>query len=191
MTRRLLNILATASLLLCVAASSMWLRSYWRQDAPGVITSRGATWLMSSRGKLGVLVLHVRTYQDVWSMTRLDQAADRGSPTELGNLGTLGPDEKKGAAGFGVAHSSLRAGRVTVGAIRFNGDPAGSTVDLRWAFAPYWSIILPAAIAPAARAARRFRRRRAIRPGLCPMCGYDLRATPDRCPECGTNAAPA
>jgi hypothetical protein len=54
---------------------------------------------------------------------------------------------------------------------------------------PWWAIVILLLALPAARAvalaSRAAQRRAAIRAGQCPKCGYDLRATPHRCPECG------
>ena len=52
---------------------------------------------------------------------------------------------------------------------------------------PYWFHVLATAV-PAVvglRVAGYLLRRRRRLAGLCPACGYDLRATPARCPECG------
>lgn len=54
--------------------------------------------------------------------------------------------------------------------------------------APHWSVALLSAILPALWLVGLKRRLRSVQ-GLCPICGYDLRASPDRCPECGNAVA--
>ena len=53
----------------------------------------------------------------------------------------------------------------------------------------YWLLLPIALILPTIAFARQRRRRRREAGGLCPTCGYDLRAhaAGDRCPECGTS----
>jgi hypothetical protein len=63
--------------------------------------------------------------------------------------------------------------------------PVGGLIDVRKLEVPDWLFVILFAIAPAIEF-RRWRARRRYGGGCCRRCGYDLRATPDRCPECGT-----
>ncbi len=69
--------------------------------------------------------------------------------------------------------------------------------DYSFIIVPYWSLAVLTAILPGTAIIRGTRGRRIarrIRDGLCRNCGYDLRASESRCPECGTpinQAAPS
>jgi hypothetical protein len=53
-----------------------------------------------------------------------------------------------------------------------------------------WGYGLSALLTGATRLLRIGRKDRFRRQGRCLVCGYDLRATPDRCPECGWTTTP-
>jgi hypothetical protein len=62
---------------------------------------------------------------------------------------------------------------------------------IRELIAPMWAVLALSIVTPAAWFVRTMQSGRARKLGLCASCGYDLRATPDRCPECGAIASHA
>jgi hypothetical protein len=61
----------------------------------------------------------------------------------------------------------------------FEFEQAGFTV-------PLWPVVLLLPMPLAVKMLSLARRSARARNGSCAICGYDLRATPSRCPECGT-----
>jgi len=63
--------------------------------------------------------------------------------------------------------------------------PNATTWENVYISVPDWMLIVAAGILPMVWWAR-WRQMRLRRKGLCLNCGYDLRASSERCPECGT-----
>jgi len=106
--------------------------------------------------------------------------------------------------GLTTGHLPQPAGASLFGQTRLMGyrvTNPGPTPARTWVLIfPYWLVAIifgvPVALSLLGQYRQR-RRRRWARLGCCSACGYDLRATPDRCPECGavnehvTSAGPA
>lgn len=110
--------------------------------------------------------------------------------------------------GLEHGHIGIVSGEVTI--VHFNPDGAGDIFDnvrFQWRTFnferyfggssgwsdnyqytviefPFWALALTTVVVPVLFIFRRSKTQN--RAGICGSCGYDLRATPDKCPECGT-----
>ena len=157
------NVAAVASLALLLAVLALWIAN--RTEPAHVQTSdrRDLWWAFGSHmGRLS------------FGKIRRDDPAMGGRPGTVGQAGRWGF-----YYGWGYWEDP--------------NPPAGPPKygSMRFVVVPAWAVALLLAVLPAVAARRELRlslgrRRRAER--QCERCGYDLRATPDRCPECGLAA---
>jgi hypothetical protein len=168
MPRRLFTVLSALSLVLCLALVVAWVRSYAVE-----------TILLESRpGQL--LLIGVDDVPETVHKNREGQSIE----DFLAGLSHWNPPQEQRLLGFYLA----RGGSGT----RVVGPGNSYTLQYFWVLGvPYWPLVLLTLIAPAWWMWRRRTALRRARANACANCGYDLRATPGRCPECGSVAAKA
>ena len=204
--RLLFTILAALSLLLCVATCVLWVRgnghcevicrevrtkSPWQgNDTSGTYceTSGFYCGLMSSAGAMNI----------TWSRSLPDSAFDWDTGRQIEVI-------LKDAANWKWTFEDYPYDGYAHYPVGVQGDERGFVATYRRfqlvyltkkhnprcdfeVTAPHWAWIALMLVSPATWAASRWsriRKRRAAPAKQCATCGYDLRATPDRCPECG------
>jgi hypothetical protein len=187
MKTRLFNLAAGFSLVLCVAAIGFIVRSLFARDTVGLLlidrpAVRYAVSLDSWRGS-AVVVFHRTARMDgapvpEWTSQRPRRFTVASFPRgdlyeQLVIYQGMGDWFAGFAAGSGLTAAKPKTGPITI-------------VSKNWLVAaPWWAITLMTAVFPMLWMKRRRDQRRLLREGLCPRCGYDLRATPEQCPECG------
>jgi hypothetical protein len=178
MTRRLLNLLTALSLLLCLAAVGLWGRSYWRSDTLVDLRENRLVVASSDRGVLSFWRINGhRESEEQVGLHYESQEASEISSTEPPDSGVT-----RDWGFFGFRWYVSRGGTMRLLNPRVTLTmPSRSRAEV-----PAWFIVLAFLILPFWRVGHFTRARRRRRAGLCPACGYDLRATPGRCPECGT-----
>ncbi len=188
--------MAAVSLVLFLASAFLWVRSRQVYDQVGYRTDDGTTyWAGSSPGAvlLGAVTL---------------AAIPNAAPIMLDSVSILCIESRR-PAGFKFQSfpSALwvrffqapAAPRHWWNHLGFDGRHRVTNdsryEERRWDLSlPYWCLASATATLPGVWFGLwrgRWRRQRRAALGLCPTCGYDLRASPDRCPECGAVIKPA
>ena len=179
MSRKLFTLAAGASAVLCVGVCVLWVRSY---NAGDVLTLANAAdgdrrTVASERGR----VRFIRSAQPLMTIVHADGSEPPNQVVTPPTDWYVAPTTESRWLFPGLVRRDTLM-NPSPGWQRAGPQRVGRETEL--------SYVLPAtllALAPLTWAWRRagHRRRLRRRAGLCPVCGYDLRATPDRCPECG------
>jgi hypothetical protein len=185
--RRLFKLAAAVSLVLCVATVALWVTSYWFNftAVKGTVTGHAGPvpvndWYSKqlSLGWGSIDLMSTATIND-------DPASSRYQGLHFYRT-RIRPNDPKPQIGYGGENWLGFAIWESTGA-KFNGSvqlksfaQRHTTVNL-----PFWFPLIVSAVLPAVWARTHLQRRKLAQMGCCKVCGYDLRATPERCPECG------
>jgi hypothetical protein len=168
--RIIFNGLTVLSLLLCMATVVLWVRSHGIADAISREDAAGSMLFGTTRGKCEVVLIGALVGRHGTGLSRW--AYSKSPPSEPG-LGISSPPE-----------FDYRFARIVY--IKGTEQFLSYQMSYRMIIVPLWMLSVASLIIPACWLGVLLHRiRRLQRVGLCPSCGYDLRATPDRCPECG------
>ena len=199
--RWLFNGTAAISLLVFLSSSILWIRSYWRGDTLqwNKLYFSATVPKTEDPPPTGYYDLYFSSGAGYFSM---HSSAQTYYPTH-GMIDILF-DPNQGIS-YGCDHFPLRQ--------QLNPLPIGVSPNDKWnrwnhAGIQYVSVVSPGShetlfdiawiyivaistLMPTRKMLAVMRNRRMMRrAGLCHSCGYDLRATPDRCPECGAVPTP-
>jgi len=183
LTQILLNVAASLSLACLTATLSLWVRDVWLANGPPNSPSRN--WVEPPESESRT---HYASQRPLWLLRRAWNEHVYHLGTQGGSFIVRIEPAKPDLRPTAVPPTVTRLGGfmdATVWQTAMNGQ--------KWidAHVPLLYVATPFALMPAYRAIARRRKRRRRLTGHCVNCGYDLRGTPDRCPECGTAPPPA
>jgi hypothetical protein len=179
MWRRLKQLAIAVSLLLFVASSVIWLRSYWRSDA---VVYNGHDGHRAVQWAAGIVIAGSDNVGSPRRSLGLDSWSYDGTDVRIGS-------------GFwgrrGFAHDLTVTPATSLSAASLASFPTAppGTILSRRVSMPVWPMVALSLVLPARAGLIVLRRRQRRRTMRCIACGYDVRASHERCPECGTTIA--
>ena len=196
MRRRLLNALTALSLLLCVAVCALSVRSYFVADYARLTRHKTVDPLSDVKNEVfasaangGVSFGSVRESTSHRDATRAARWR-RGTGFSYDGRWRTAVAQTPAHRRYGGILFEPGYQKSTAGFSFRSWQPGPPSEDGGWSLTiPLAVPVVLFAILPFIHLVRNIQRRRRHRARLCPQCSYDLRATPDRCPECG--AVPA